>query len=69
MEELHSHFKLSNSVEDAAIILDNLQINSGETYNIEFIRYTFQLDQKDNIFYYWYYQGLITNELFTGCDA
>jgi len=41
MEELHSHFKLSNSVEDAAIILDNLQINSGETYNIEFIRYTF----------------------------
>lgn len=41
MEELHSYFRSSNSIEDTVIILDNLQINSGETYNIEFIRYTF----------------------------
>jgi len=47
---------------DTNIVLNNLQMKPSDritTYNIEFMRYTFQLDWDNNILCYKYYQRLL----------
>ena len=46
MKELYYYFSLSNSIRDITVILNNLQMKSDNKiaiYNIEFMRYVFQL--------------------------
>ena len=47
MEELQVHFRLSDLVEDAANLIDNLRMKPADkiaTYNVEFMWYTAQLN-------------------------
>ena len=47
IKELCQNFKLSDTIRDVAIALDNLRMKTGNkiaTYNIDFIKYLFQLE-------------------------
>ena len=61
MDELHQHFSFSDSVGEAANMLDNLHMKSGNkifTYNVDFIYYASQLGWENSILCHCYYQGL-----------
>jgi len=61
VEELRVHFRLSDPVGDAANLINNLCMKPGDkisTYNMEFMRYTAQLNWGDTVLYYRFYQGL-----------
>ena len=58
IEELYQNFGSSNLIKDIAIALNNLQIKTDDkiaTYNIKFMRYSFQLGWEDNMLCYRYY--------------
>ena len=61
VDELRVHFGLSDPVEDAANLIDNLRMKPGDkiaTYNVEFMRYTAQLNWGDSVLCHRFYQGL-----------
>jgi len=61
VDELHRHFGLSDSVGEAANMLDNLCMKPGDkisTYNVDFMRYTSQLGWGNSVLCHRYYQGL-----------
>jgi len=61
VEELWVHFGLSDPVGDATNLIDNLHMKPGDkisTYNVEFIRYTAQLNWGDTVLCHRFYQGL-----------
>ena len=58
VDKLHQYFGLSDPVGEAANMLDNLYMKSGNkifTYNVDFIHYTSQLGWGNNILCYCYY--------------
>ena len=61
VEELQVHFGLSDPVENAASLIDNLCMKLGDkiaTYNMEFMWYAAQLNWGDTVLCYYFYQGL-----------
>ena len=61
MEKLQVHFGLSDPVGDTTNLIDNLHMKPRDkisTYNVEFMRYTAQLNWGDTVLYYHFYQGL-----------
>ena len=55
------HFRLSDSVGDAANLIDNLHMKPGNkisTYNVEFMQYAAQLNWGDTVLCHHFYQGL-----------
>ena len=61
MDELRRHFGLSDPVGEAANMLDNLCMKPGDkisTYNVDFMRYAFQLGWGNSVLCYRYYQVL-----------
>ena len=61
MDELHWHFGLSDPIGEVANMLDNLYMKPGNkisTYNMDFIRYAFQLGWRNSILCHCYYQRL-----------
>ena len=55
------HFDLSNPIDKAANMLDNLCIKPGDkisTYNVDFICYASQLGWRNSVLCYCYYHGL-----------
>jgi len=61
VEELQVHFGLLDLVGDATNLIDNLHIKPGDkiaTYNMEFMRYTAQLNWSDTVLCHRFYQGL-----------
>ena len=61
VDELHQHFGLSDPVGKAANMLDNLHMKPGNkisTYNVDFMRYAFQLGWGNSVLCHHYYQGL-----------
>ena len=60
-EGLYQHFRLSDFIRDIVVTLDNLQMKMDDRisiYNIDFMKYLFQLRQRDNILCHQYYQVL-----------
>jgi len=61
VDELHQHFGLSDSVGEAANMLDNLCMKPGDkisTYNVDFMHYASQLYWRNSVLCHRYYQGL-----------
>jgi len=61
VDELRVHFRLSDPVENAANLIDNLHMKPGDkiaTYNVEFMRYAAQLNWGDSVLYHHFYQRL-----------
>ena len=61
MDKLHRHFGLSDPIGEVANILENLYIkprNKISTYNVDFICYASQLDWRNSVLCYCYYQRL-----------
>jgi len=61
VNELRVHFGLSDPVEDAANLINNLCMKSGDkitTYNVEFMQYAAQLNWGDSVLCHCFYQGL-----------
>jgi len=61
VDELQVHFRLSDPVEDAANLIDNLHMKPGDkiaTYNVEFMWYAAQLNWGDTVLCYCFYQRL-----------
>jgi len=61
VEELWVHFGLSDLVEDAANLIDNLCMKPEDkiaTYNVEFMQYAAQLNWGDSVLCHHFYQGL-----------
>jgi len=61
VDELHQHFDLSDTVGEAANMLDNLHMkpsNKISTYNVDFIYYASQLGWRNSVLCHRYYQGL-----------
>jgi len=61
VDELRVHFRLSDPVEDAANLIDNLRMKPGNkitTYNVKFMRYAAQLNWGDSVLCHRFYQGL-----------
>ena len=61
MDKLCQHFGLSDPIGEAANMLDNLCMKSGNkisTYNVDFICYASQLGWGNNVLCHHYYQGL-----------
>ena len=61
VDELHRHFGLLDPVGEAANMLDNLCMKSGDkisTYNVDFMCYTSQLGWRNSVLCHCYYQGL-----------
>jgi len=61
VEELQVHFRLSDPVEDATNLINNLHIKPGDkiaTYNMEFMQYAVQLNWGDTVLCHRFYQGL-----------
>jgi len=61
VDKLRVHFGLSDPVGDAANLIDNLCMKPGDkiaTYNVEFMRYTAQLNWGDSVLCHHFYQGL-----------
>ena len=61
MDELCWHFGLSDPVGEAANILDDLHMKSGDkisTYNVDFMHYASQLGWGNSVLCHHYYQGL-----------
>jgi len=61
VDELRVHFGLSDPVGNAANLIDNLHMKPGDkiaTYNVEFMRYTAQLNWGDSVLCHCFYQGL-----------
>jgi len=61
VDELHQHFGLSDPIGEAANMLDNLCMKSGDkisTYNVNFMHYVSQLGWGNSVLCYRYYQGL-----------
>ncbi|KAF5363774.1 hypothetical protein D9756_000880 [Leucocoprinus leucothites] len=59
--ELRTHFGVANPKSEAAELLDNLQMKSGDkiaTYNIDFMKYAAQLGWGDEVLCHRYYKGL-----------
>jgi len=59
VDELCQYFGLLNLLGEAANMLDNLHMKSGNkisTYNVDFIYYVSQLDWKNSMLYHYYYQ-------------
>ena len=55
------HFGLSDLVEDATSLIDNLHMKPGDkiaTYNVEFMWYAAQLNWGDTVLCHRFYQGL-----------
>ena len=60
MDRLCQHFGLLDPIGKAANMLDNLCIKSNNkifTYNMDFMYYASQLDWRNSVLYYCYYQG------------
>jgi len=58
VDKLRVHFGLSDPVEDAANLIDNLRMKLGDkivTYNMEFMRYTAQLNWGDSVLCHHFY--------------
>ena len=61
MDELHQYFGLLDLIGKAANMLDNLRMKPSDkisTYNVDFMRYAFQLDWKNSVLCHCYYWGL-----------
>jgi len=61
VEELQVHFGLSDPVEDATSLINNLCMKPGDkivTYNVDFMWYTAQLNWGDTVLCHRFYQGL-----------
>jgi len=61
VEELQVHFGLSDPVEDATNLIDNLYMKPEDkitTYNMEFMWYAAQLNWGDTVLCHCFYQGL-----------
>ncbi|KAF5349640.1 hypothetical protein D9756_003192 [Leucocoprinus leucothites] len=59
--ELRTHFGVANPKSEAAELLDNLRMKSGDkiaTYNIDFMKYAAQLGWGDEVLCHRYYKGL-----------
>jgi len=61
VDELCRHFGLLDPVSEAANMLDNLRMKSGDkisTYNVDFMHYASQLGWGNSVLCHRYYQGL-----------
>ena len=61
VDELRQHFGLSDSIGEAANMLDNLHMKPGDkisTYNVDFIHSASQLGWRNSVLCHCYYQGL-----------
>jgi len=61
VDELRVHFGLSDPVEDAANLINNLHMKPGDkiaTCNVEFMQYVAQLNWGNSVLCYHFYQGL-----------
>ena len=61
VDELYWHFGLLDPIGKVANMLDNLHIKPGNkisTYNVDFMRYAFQLGWGNSVLCHRYYQGL-----------
>ena len=58
VDKLHQHFGFLDSIGEAANILDNLHMKSGNkifTYNVDFMHYASQLDWRNSMLCHRYY--------------
>ena len=58
VDKLHQHFGFLDSIGEAANILDNLHMKSGNkifTYNVDFMCYASQLDWRNSMLCHCYY--------------
>ena len=61
MDKLHQYFGLLDPIGEAANMLDNLYMRSGNkisTYNVDFMHYASQLGWGNSVLYHRYYQKL-----------
>jgi len=61
VDELHQHFGLSDTIGEAANMLDNLCMKPDDKismYNVNFMHYAFQLGWRNSVLCHCYYQRL-----------